>query len=149
MDSDLNKSWDSELNTKRCLYICHYFYIIPTLFACFLTCQCYFMYILYMAKVQWQCSCAGLIICYQMFIAMLYVNHGKVNRIYYCKHLMTEVKGSMIRDMHHLTMFHILVRWCITMGWAWASSKLLIYYTHSRICHCRLFKPKLITHICS
>ena len=136
---------------KRCLYICHYFYIFPTLFSCFLTCQSYFfMYILYMAKVQWQCGCAGLIICYQIFIAMLYINHGKVNRIYYwrlrseevssrytlshrlgyiyCKHLMTEVKGSMIRDMHHLTMFHILVRWCITMGWAWASSKLLIYY---------------------
>ena len=36
-----------------------------------------------------------------------------------------------------------LVRWFIIVGRAWASSKLLIYYfvmTHSRICHCRLFK---------
>ena len=38
----------------------------------------------------------------------------------------------------------LLVRWFIIMGRAWASSKLLIYYfvmAHSRICHCRLFKP--------
>ena len=37
----------------------------------------------------------------------------------------------------------------IIMGRAWASSKLLIYYfvmAHSRICHCLLFKPNLITH---
>ena len=47
---------------------------------------------------------------------------------------------------------YLLVRWFIIMGRGWASSKLLIYYfvmVHSRISHCHLFGPNLITHISS
>ena len=96
------------------------------------------------------------------FCQIFWSVHQKFRPWSVCKYWNTKVGNKLLnQDVGYSCSFHvsqclipfgeITSEMIIIMGRAWASSKhrLLIYYlvmAHSKMCHCWLFKPNLITH---